>query len=124
MNEQMSIFDYLNTEETPTIKWHPIIDELSADIHKLFKDCDIEKETYEVWDHVANLGKRYECWVYVKDKNDVMNLTFAPLIEKYKRKSLEVSISSTGSFKDEYSHSLMISSIWETKGHKEKPYAD
>lgn len=51
-----------------------------------------------------------------------MNLSFEPLVEKYKRKSLEVSISSTGSFKDEYSHSLMISSIWETKGHKEQPY--
>lgn len=119
MEGQMSIFDYLNAEEAPTVKWHPIIDELSADIHKLFKDCDIEKETYEVWDHVANLGKRYECWVYVKDKNDVMNLTFAPLIEKYKRKSLEVSISATGSFKEGHSHSLMISSLWETKGHKE-----
>lgn len=119
MNEQMSIFDYLNTEETPTIKWHPIIDELSADIHKLFKDCDIEEETYVVWEHVSSLGKRYEAWVCVKDKNDVMDLTFAPLIEKYKRKSLEVSVSATGCSKEGYSHSLMISSLWETKGHKE-----
>lgn len=119
MEGQYTIFDYLNNEETPTIKWHPIIDELSADIHNLFKDCDIEKETYEVWEYVANLGKRYEAWVYVKNDDDVKNLTFAPLIEKYKRKSLEVSISATGSFRKDCSHSLMISSLWETKGHKE-----
>lgn len=122
MEGQMSIFDYLNTEETPTVKWHPIIDELSEDIHKLFENCDIRKERYTVWSHVPNLGKRYEAWIDVKDKEFVMNLSFEPLVEKYKRKSLEVSISSTGSLKDEYSHSLMISSIWETKGHKEKPY--
>ena len=54
-----------------------------------------------------------------KGKELVMNLQFAPLIEKYKRKSLEVSISATGCFKGGYSHSLMISSLWETKGHKE-----
>ena len=119
MNEQMSIFDYLNTEETPKVKWHPIIDELSADIHRLFLACDIRKEQYNVWDHVPNLGKRYEAWIDVKDKELVMNLQFAPLIEKYKRKSLEVSISATGCFKGGYSHSLMISSLWETKGHKE-----
>lgn len=119
MEGQMSIFDYMNTEESTTIKWHPIIDELSADIHNLFKDCDIEKETYKVWEHVANLGKRYKAWIDVKDKELVMNLSFTPLVEKYKKKSLEVSISSAGSFKDEYSHSLMISSMWETKGHKE-----
>lgn len=118
MEGQLTIFDYL-IEETNSIKWHPIIDELSADIHNLFWNCDIERESYEVWNHVANLGKRYCAWVYVKDKNDVMNLTFAPLIEKYKRKSLEVSISVSGSIKDGYSHSLMISSLWETKGHKE-----
>jgi hypothetical protein len=118
MEGQLTIFDYL-IEETPSVKWHPIIDELSEDIHKLFKDCDIKKETYEVWEHVANLGKRYECFVYVKDDKDVINLSFAPLVEKYKKKSLEVSISSTGSFKDGYSHSLMISSLWNTKGHRE-----
>ena len=120
MEGQYSIFDYI--EPTVTVKWHPIIDELSEDIHKLFANCDIRKERYTVWSHVPNLGKRYEAWIDVKDKESLMNLSFEPLVEKYKRKSLEVSISSTGSFKDEYSHSLMISSIWETKGHKEKPY--
>lgn len=117
MEGQYSIFDYI--EPTTTIKWHPIIDELSADIHSLLSMCDIEKENYHVWDHVKNLGKRYECFVYVKDDKDVINLSFAPLVEKYKKKSLEVSISSTGSFRDGYSHSLMISSLWNTKGHRE-----
>lgn len=119
MEGQMSIFDYLYIEETPSVKWHPVIDELSADVHKLFANCDIDKEQYAVWKHVPNLGKRYEAWVYVKKQEDVMNLSFSPLIEKYKKRSLEVSISATGSFRDGYSHSLMISSIWETKGHKE-----
>ena len=114
---QMTIFDYL--EETPTVKWHPIIDELSIDIHNLFIKCEIENENYEVWDHVPNLGKRYEAWVFVKNQQDVMNLTLEPLIEKYKKKSLDVSVNSSGCLRDGYSHSLMISSIWNTKGHKE-----
>lgn len=118
MDGQMSIFDY-SIEETPSVKWHPVIDELSADVHKLFSNCDIESERYAVWQHVPNLGKRYEAWVYVRKQEDVMNLSFAPLIEKYKKKSLDVDVSASGSFKDGYSHSLMISSMWETKGHKE-----
>ena len=119
MNEQMTIFDYLNAEKTPTVKWHPIIDELSDDIHKLFASCNIREETYHVWDHVPNLGKRYEAWIDVSDKELVMNISLAPLIEKYKRKSLEVSFTATGSFKEGYSHSLLISTIWNTKNHKE-----
>ena len=79
----------------------------------------IEDENYCVWSHVKNLGKRYECWVYVKDSSDVMNVSFAPLIEKYKKKQLEVSVNSSGCLRDGYSHSLMISSLWTTKGHKE-----
>lgn len=117
MDGQYSIFDYI--ESTVTVKWHPVIDELSADIHKMFASCNIRKEKYTVWGHVPNLGKRYEAWIDVADKELVMNLQFAPLVEKYKRKSLEVSISSTGGFKDVYSHSLMISSLWNTKGHRE-----
>lgn len=118
MEGQLTIFDYL-IEETPSVKWHPIIDELSADIHSLLNTCDIEDENYRVWSHVKNLGKRYECWVFVKDQADVMNVSFAPLIEKYKKKQLEVSVNSSGCLRDGYSHSLMISSLWTTKGHKE-----
>ena len=117
INGQMTIFDYL--EEKPTVKWHPIIDELSKDVHYLFSMCEIENEDYEVWDHVPNLGKRYEAWIFVKNQEDVMNLTLEPLIEKYKKKSLDVSFNSSGCLRDGYSHSLMISSIWMTKGHKE-----
>lgn len=117
MFDQMTIFEYLNKQSK--IKWHPVIDELSKDIHNLFAKCEIEKEKYEVWDHVSNLGKRYEAWVYVKNKEDVMDLSFEPLIEKYRKKLLEVSIAATGSFRSDCTHSLMISSLWETKGHKE-----
>ena len=42
------------------------------------------------------------------------------IVEKYKAKELEVSISSTGCLKDGYSHSLMISTMWLAKNHKEK----
>lgn len=117
MQGQMSIFDYMEPEKK--VKWHPIIDELSADVHRLLNMCDIEDENYRVWSHVKNLGKRYECWVFVKDQADVMNVSFAPLIEKYKKKQLEVSFNSSGCLRDSYSHSLMVSSIWITKGHKE-----
>lgn len=42
MDGQYSIFDYMEPETI--VKWHPIIDELSEDIHKLFINCDIRKE--------------------------------------------------------------------------------
>lgn len=120
MEDQLTIFDYMEPETN--VKWHPVIDRLSADVHRLFSKCDIGKEQYAVWSHVPNLGKRYEAMVYVKDKADVMDIEFSKLIEKYEPEQLEVSISSAGCFKDGYSHSLMISSLWITKGHKEKPY--
>lgn len=117
MEEQLTIFDFLETEKA--VKWHPIIDELSDDVHKIFSSCDIREEAYHVWDHVPNLGKRYEAWIDVNDKELVMNVSLDPMIEKYKRKLLDVSVVAAGSLKEGYSHSLMVSSLWNTKGHKE-----
>lgn len=117
--QQLSLFDYDIQQEKPKSEYPPIIEELDRELTLLFVGTEIRDKKYEVWSHVPNLGKRYKMWVDVRNKKDVMNIDFGRIVEKYKRKSLEVSISATGSFRIDCTHSLMISSIWETKGHKE-----
>ena len=114
---QFDIFDFIERpkEEKP-YKFHPIIDELSKDIHNL--GIDISNEKYEVWDHVPNYGKRYNIWLNIKSKEETMNIDISPIIEKYNKKGLEVSLCSAGSF-DGYNHKIMLSTLWLTKGYKE-----
>ena len=122
--QQLSLFDYDIQQEKPKSEYPPIIEELDRELTLLFVGTEIRDKKYEVWSHVPNLGKRYKMWVDVRNKKDVMNIDFGRIVEKYKAKELEVSISSTGCLKDGYSHSLMISTMWMTKNHKEKTDAN
>lgn len=115
--EQMTIWNYLKVDKPK--EYPPIIEELDKDLMRLFDGCKVRKKSYRVWKHVPNLGKRYCLWVAIKKTDDIMSISFEPIIKKYKDKKLEVSINSTGSFLDGYDYSLMISTLWTTKGHKE-----
>lgn len=119
MEGQMSIFDFLEPEHPFT--WHPIIDDLSKDIHRLFQGWEVEDEQYIVWNHVPNLGKRYSAYVDITS-DCAKTIVAAPVIEKYKSKGLEISFSVTPCFgKHDYrcDQRIYIYSIWNTKGHKE-----
>lgn len=117
--QQLSLFDYDIQQEKPKSEYPPIIEELDKDLTLLFVGLITRDKSYEVWDHVPNLGRRYKLWVDVREEDTVKDISLEPIIDKYKAKQLEVSISSTGSLKDGISHSLMISSLWNTKGHRE-----
>ena len=121
MEGQMSIFDFL--ENTPEVKWHPVIDELSKDLHEYFKNgkCRIDdKETYYTWSHVPNLEKRYTLIIYL-DGEYSKTLSLSAIIDKYKKKQLDVSLSVTPFIRhdEDYDFTLYIFTIWNTKGHKE-----
>ena len=117
---QMSIFDYDAFQDKPKSKYPAIIEELSKDLFSIFSNnkCHMRDETYRLWDHVPNLGKRYSVFVEIKSEY-AKTLSLAALIEKYKRQQLEVSISVTPSWDKDFDQSLMISTLWLTKGHKE-----
>lgn len=121
VGSQISLFDYDFMQEESKPEYPPIIEELDKDLTLLFIGLITRDKSYEVWDHVPNLGKRYKLWVDVREEDTVKikDINLEPIIEKYKAKQLEVSISSTGSLKDGISHSLMISTMWLTNGHKE-----
>lgn len=109
---QMSIFDFIkpvSTKNYPTI-----IEMLEDDIKAL--GIDTSKSKYEIWSHVANLGKRYELFVDVPKS---MDMDFTALIKKYKPLNLEVSVNYTPSFNNNDCINLFFSSMWTTKGHKE-----
>ena len=123
MEGQMTIFDFIPTSEQKNDignNFPPIIRELSRDIWKTFKSDKHEDEAYEVWSHVPNLGKRYVIWIEVKD---ILPDQVNALKDKYKKYDLELSFIETPEYDDDYNLDhfwVMISSIWKTKGHKER----
>lgn len=114
---QMDIFDFLGGNTT-TFK-NAIIDELHNDLMDLIPEVKErqEKAKYSVWEHVPNLGKRYEIFIDIKSYPSEKSLN--DLVKKYKEKSLEVSICHCPSMKDDYVCRWLISTMWTTKGHKE-----
>lgn len=121
MNGQMTIFDFLN--ETAQVTWHPVIDELSKDLHEYFKGdkCEFrDKESYYTWSHVPNLGKRYTAIICLEQEYS-KTLSLEAIVEKYKRKQLDISLSITPYIKSDkkYDYCLYVFTEWNTKGHKE-----
>lgn len=118
MFEQISLFNFIEKESESGIVLPPILQQFDKDIRELFKDgFGIREPKYEVWDHVPNLGKRYSIsfrpvnggWFdYLIDDEAVQEL-----MDKYKDKQLDVKVTPTP-------WSIYISTMWTTKGHKEK----
>ena len=119
LENQMTIWEFLEPEK-PKSEYPSIIEELRKDLTFIFSGdkCKMRDETYYAWSHVPNLGKRYSVFVEIKSEY-AKTLSLAPIIEKYKKKLLEVSISVMPEWGEEFDQSLMISTLWLTKGHKE-----
>ena len=117
MNSQMTIWDFI---EKPERRFPMIIEELSAELHQIFDSdkCNLRNETYYLWQHVPNLGKRYSLFVDITS-DYAKTLSLEALIEKYKQKQLEISVCVTPALIGDKDHSLMISTMWLTRGHKE-----
>ena len=112
--EQLSLFDLIPTER----KYPPLVEEVSKKVHELFKGCEI-KESYTVWSHVPNLGKRYEAWI-TADRKHIDFEAIDAMTKASKKTVLEISASITPSFVYGPDKArLMFSTIWTTKGHKE-----
>lgn len=106
---QISIFDYLE----PTEKFPTIINDLSKDISKII---DVEKEEYEIWEHVPNLGYRYSCTVTLfKSEYETVIDKILKLVEDYKKLKLEISVGNIPYFKNSEKLNLFISTLWKDK---------
>ena len=66
---QFSLFDYDFMQEESKSEYPPIIEELDKDLTLLFVGLITRDKSYEVWDHVPNLGKRYKLWVDVREED-------------------------------------------------------
>ena len=97
--------------------WHPLIKSLAKEVFMIFRDEESGDDSYEVWDHVPNLGKRYEVWFYGVEEFDFDK--FQKLQQAYKEEKLEVTINVAPSTKKKGTYNYMITSMWLTKGHKE-----
>ena len=108
--------------ETQTKSWdsYPtLIKELSKDLHEILKGVDFSKEKYSVWDHVPNLGYRYEAFIDLPaDKYDDLIEHQEEIINKYNKASLEVSMNVSSSLVNKETKSVMISTLWKKKGGK------
>lgn len=117
MDGQLSIFDFLQSEEKSEID-NAILKQLIEDLEKVFPG-KLEDIEYTVWEHVPSLGKRLR--LCINDVGNEWDLT--EIIEKYAKYSLEVSISAVPHFKGDSSdmngYDLFVSTMWKTKGHKE-----
>ena len=113
---QLTIFDYIDASDYDMTDYekndsflNPIINELSKDIKRVC--TGIRKEEYDVWKHVPKLGKRYSCFVDIENDEQIDKLN--AIFEKYENYSLNITIC----------HVLdmwFISSIWNTRSHKER----
>lgn len=119
--EGLPLLSGLNDEPINLRKYPQIIEELSKDVFDAFKGFSSSDDSYKVWEHVPNLGKRYEVIFHNVDKVDWDKLE--AIKEKYKAAGLEVSVCEFPSLEDgalDMKHyEYMISTMWTTKGHKE-----
>lgn len=115
MEGQLSLFNM----------WPPVIEALQEELNTLFgrQNIKFEGESYEVWEHVPYLGKRFCVWYDVK-KKDWDQDKADRLVKKYEKENLELSycitpvIGEGGDLTDKMN--VMCSTMWKTKGHKEK----
>lgn len=110
---QMTIFDLIPSEN----RFPTLIKELAKDVKQILGTPD--EENYNVWSHVPNLGKRYEAWynniLFTEEKNN----EFVKIQNKFKNTFLEISIDSVPSLDEKGTTDVMVSTMWNTKGHKE-----
>ena len=111
--EQLTIFDLLPKEGFCE---NQIINELLDDLRMVFP-TQLRDEDYHIWNHVPNLGKRFSVWIEPMDENEDLKW----LVDKYKEKSLEVSVYVIPFIRggEENPWRGHISTMWKTKGHKE-----
>lgn len=116
---QLNLFDFI----APTTKRFPsIIQELSDEVKAILVNGDNpgytdDKDKYYIWEHVPNLGYRYELFINVKIDPDYDKKVDAleELKAKYIKEQLEVSIHCSPSlFNDGYIN-LFVSSLWKDK---------
>lgn len=108
--DNMTIFDFIESEH----RFAPIIDNLSADISKIFSNKELNEE-YEIWEHVPHLGYRYFVSVSVSEKEwERVIESLEKIKEEYVKKELEISIRQSPSFKTNEAK-LHISTIWKNK---------
>jgi hypothetical protein len=111
---QMTIFDCLSMIDSKSYSWHTIIQDLYEDLKPLINGDG--KPSYEIWDHVPKLGKRFE----ICSRNTILDMeTFYKICDKYKEKQLDVSAIITPSLYNDNLNNYFISTMWLTKGHKE-----
>lgn len=114
MEGQLSIWDFIPKEGFCDNK---IINDLVDELKQLFPEIEIE--SYGVWQHVPNLGKRLFCFV----EHYPIDIDIEPIREKWLKRGLEISISLSPNFEDDWenihSYDAYISTLWKTKGHKE-----
>lgn len=109
--DNMTIFDFIEGGH----RFAPVIDELSADLSRVFSNKDYE-EQYKIWDHVPYLGYRYSALVSVS-KHEYANTIreLEQIKKKYAKEKLEISIIQTPCFKTEGNAKLFISTEWKDK---------
>lgn len=97
-----------------------IINNLIDDIESRFPGRVREIE-YNKWPHVPHLGKRL--WLSADDIGDTWDLT--DLIDKYHAQQLMITVTPhphLNDFGEECGTDLYMSTMWTTKGHKERKF--
>ena len=117
-NTQSDISSNLRTsQDEKDYKYdNPILNHLLEDFGKLFT---VKKAEYEVWEHVPKLGKRL--WFVLADLPEDWDIR--PLQEKYLKYDLEITATAHSIHEDALDFSdneLWCSTLWKTKGHKER----
>ena len=113
---QMNIFDILAAEQEPKAKElsNEILKHLIEELKEIFTVTEIK---YEVWDHVPNLGKRMTATL--KDLPDGWDIT--EIMDRYlKDYQLELHTTLMPPLKGGRNEEIWISTMWKTKGHKER----
>lgn len=112
MDGQLSLFDNVRPV---------VIDSLENELDQIFgKDNKQEREdSYSVWEHVPYLGKRLCLW-YEIIKDDWNQEKIDELIARYKTQCLEISFCFAPDLSNKNKERIMCSTMWLTKGHKEK----
>ena len=116
-DNQISLFDFMDGPSRQDI-YPQTIQKLHDKLVSFYGD-NISSNSYRVWEHIPNLGLRYEAWIYIDGKENEFGF-FDKIVEEFKPYKLEVSVNYMPSFSQENKISVMVSTIWRTPGHKER----
>lgn len=118
---QMSIFNFFSFGKEGN-NLPALLIALEEELKVLFPT--LKDSEYETWSHVPNLGKRYSARSGYISSESLPLEKMNEIIDRYKKKDLEVSFLSSPNFSgDKNEVNLHISTMWLTKGHKEKAVA-